>query len=52
MDQNQQNLDSALRCLDLVTCHGRQEVKAMAAAFQLIEATLANLGEKQGEPPQ
>lgn len=52
MDQNQQNLDSALRCMDLIACRGRQEVKAMAAAFQLIEATLADLVEKQGEPPQ
>ena len=39
MDQNQQNLDSAMRCMDLIACRGRQEVKAMAAAFQLIEAT-------------
>ena len=51
MDQNQQNLDSAMRCMDLISCRGRQEVKAMAAAFQLIEATLADLAEKQGEPP-
>lgn len=47
MDQNKQNLEGALRCLDLVTCRGRQEVKAMAAAYQLIEATLENLVEKQ-----
>ena len=52
MEQNKQNLDSALRCMDLIACRGRQEVKAMAAAYQLIEATLADLVEKQGEPPQ
>lgn len=52
MEQNKQNLEGALRCLDLVACRGRQEVKAMAAAFQLIEATLVDLVEKQGEPPQ
>ena len=47
MDQNQQNLDSEMRCMELIACRGRQEVKAMAAAFQLIEATLADITEKQ-----
>lgn len=52
MDQNTQNLEGALRCLDLISCRGRQEVKALSAAFQLIEATLVDLAEKQKEPLQ
>ena len=47
MNQNQQNLESAMRSMDLIACRGPQEVKAMAAAFQLIEATLADITEKQ-----
>lgn len=43
MNDNLQKLDGVIRCLDLISVQGRQEIRALDAAYRLLEDVMNNL---------
>lgn len=52
MNDNLQKLDGVIRCLDLISVQGRQEIRALDAAYRLLEDVMNNLATPSKEVAQ
>ena len=52
MNDNLQKLDGVIRCLDLISVQGRQEIRALDAAYRLLEDVMSDLATAPKEVSQ